>query len=165
MSIKIKSVQQGFTLIEVMVALLIIAVGMLGVAGMQTMGMQSGGLAAQRLSVIMKAQEIAERIRVNSSSIASYNIGDAETGTNNACFNSTSCTAAELAEYDIYLWKQDLKTVLPNNANTTASVIVSNPNPDTKPAVVTITISWDSAVGSQSYTTTFQVDSTNNVLD
>ena len=163
--LKINSAQQGFTLIEVMVSLLIISIGMLGVAGMQTRDLQSGSLAAQRLIVVMKAQDIAGRIRINSASVDSYAVSESYAGINNLCVNETKCTAQQLAEFDVYLWKQDLLTVLPNNADTTASVTVDNPAPATTLATVVITISWKNSAGDQSYSTSFQVDSTNTVTD
>ena len=157
-----KSAHLGFSLIEVLVALLILSVGMLGAAGMQTQSMQSGGLAAQRLSVIMKAQEIAERIRVNSAFVGSYNVATGDSGTNNNCGNGVAtCTPAQLAEYDVYLWKQDLLSILPDDASTTASIVVLNP---TTLATVTITISWQSSAGAQTYTSILQVDATETVL-
>lgn len=167
---EIKLAQQGFTLIEVMVSLLIISIGMLGVAGMQTRGMQSGSLATQRLSVIMKVQEISERIRINAAQVDSYNITTTNSGLDNQCFNGTTCTSAQLAAYDIYLWKQDLLSILPNDPGTTASITVQNPTPGTAavpplPAIpasplatVTVTITWKSTAGDQTYITNFQVN-------
>jgi len=157
--------QQGFTIIEVLVTLLILSVGLLGVAGMQVQGMRSGSLATQRLAVVMKAQEIAERIRINSAAVDSYAVGAGDLGTNNACFNNTVCTEAQLAQYDVYLWKQDLRTVLPDDASTTAVITVLNANPLIAAATVMISFDWTSAAGAQQYSTSFQVDSTNTVLD
>jgi Tfp pilus assembly protein PilV len=140
---------------------------MLGVAGMQTTAMQSGGLAAQRLSVIMKVQEMAERIRMNSAvAITDYNISDANTGANNSC-NSSDCTAAEMAEYDVYFWKDDLNTILPGgDSNIDATVIIAQVGAASAvPARGVIAVSWDSPVGRQNYVNTFYVDTTNNVWD
>lgn len=162
---KNKPAQQGFTLIEVLVALLIMSVGMLGVAGMQTRGLQSGGLATHRLQVVMKVQEIAERIRINSAAVDSYVTTATAYGTNNKCFNATVCTEAQMVAYDIYLWKQDLLSILPNDSGTTAVIAVDNDTPATTLATITITISWKSMAGQQTYSTSFQVDSTNTVLN
>lgn len=57
--------QQGFTLLEVMVALLIFSVGLLGLAGMQMAGMQSNHGAMLRTLAIQQAYDMADRIRSN----------------------------------------------------------------------------------------------------
>lgn len=155
--------QQGFTLIEVLVTLLILSIGMLGVAGMQVQGMRSGSLATQRLAVVMKAQEIAERIRINSGAVNSYEVGAGGIGVDHGCFNGKECSSAQLAEYDVYLWKQDLFNVLPSDASATITVV--NPNPANAVATVDIAFNWTGAAGAQNYITTLQVDSTNTVQD
>lgn len=60
---------RGFTLIEVLVALLILAVGLLGVAGVQLLSMQQTANANLRTQATLHAQDMAERIRVNDNSL------------------------------------------------------------------------------------------------
>ena len=55
----------GFTLIEVLVTLLIIAIGLLGLAGLQLASLQSQLEAYQRAQAVMLAEEMANRIRSN----------------------------------------------------------------------------------------------------
>lgn len=52
-------------LIEVLVALVVVSVGVLGIAGMQLTGMQHGGGSLDRSKALMFAEDMAERMRVN----------------------------------------------------------------------------------------------------
>lgn len=54
---------QGFTLIEVLVAVIVLAIGLLGVAGLQTVSMQQTAASDSRSIAILHAQTMAERIR------------------------------------------------------------------------------------------------------
>ncbi|HEX5637751.1 MAG TPA: type IV pilus modification protein PilV, partial [Gammaproteobacteria bacterium] len=56
---------QGFALIEAMLALFVLTIGVLGVAGLQIRAMQSGSVAMQRTFVSMKTQELIERMLAN----------------------------------------------------------------------------------------------------
>ena len=53
----------GFTMIEVLIALIIMAIGLLGVAGLQTVSMQQTAAADSRSVAIMHTQTMAEYIR------------------------------------------------------------------------------------------------------
>lgn len=55
----------GFSLLEVMVALMILSIGLLGVAGVQLLSLQQTGNAQLRSQATMYAQDIVSRIRVN----------------------------------------------------------------------------------------------------
>ncbi|WP_203143961.1 type IV pilus modification protein PilV [Marinobacter mangrovi] len=57
--------QRGFTMIEVLVAVLILAIGLLGVAGVQLLSMQQTSNANMRSVATMYAQDVAERVRAN----------------------------------------------------------------------------------------------------
>ena len=61
----IKSCQRGITLIEVLVALLIFSVGLIGLAGLMTMAMRANQVAYQRTQVTFLADGMAERMRAN----------------------------------------------------------------------------------------------------
>lgn len=66
----VKSVrrQRGFTMIEVLVAVLILAIGLLGVAGVQLLSMQQTSNANKRSVATLYAQDLAERMRANGDS-------------------------------------------------------------------------------------------------
>ena len=55
--------QRGFSLIEALVAFLILSVGMLGIASLQTMSLKSGHTAAMRTVAVVKVEEMLESMR------------------------------------------------------------------------------------------------------
>jgi len=57
--------QQGISLLETMIAVLVLAIGLLGVAGLQTMNLKNSQSAHQRTMAVMLAGSMAERIRAN----------------------------------------------------------------------------------------------------
>ncbi|MGM0571780.1 type IV pilus modification protein PilV [Marinobacter sp.] len=62
---------QGFSLIEVLVAVLILAIGLLGVAGVQVVSMQNTSNANLRTQATVYAQDMAEQIRAHGGSLPS----------------------------------------------------------------------------------------------
>lgn len=64
-----KSRHSGFSMIEVLVAVLILAVGLLGVAGVQVVSMQNTSNANLRTLATIYAQDMAERIRANGNTV------------------------------------------------------------------------------------------------
>ncbi|SHK85230.1 type IV pilus assembly protein PilV [Marinobacter antarcticus] len=57
--------QRGFTMIEVLIAVLILGIGLLGVAGVQLVSMQQTVNSTLRSEATMYAQTVAERLRSN----------------------------------------------------------------------------------------------------
>ena len=55
----------GFTLVEVLIALVIMSVGMLGIAGLYVHTMQAGRTSILRHHAVTLAGDIADRIRAN----------------------------------------------------------------------------------------------------
>jgi type IV pilus assembly protein PilV len=163
--------QRGFSLIEALVAFLILSVGMLGIASLQTLSLKAGSTAMYRTAAVMKADEIIESMRANQAAVVSgaYAADTSDPGAANNCRQSTAnsasvCSVDELATDDIFHWKNSLKTVLPNNDLTTASVAI---DPAVAPEVlstVTIAINWsernvdtNNAAVSMNYTITLQI--------
>ncbi|MCQ8105220.1 type IV pilus modification protein PilV [Methylomonas sp. SURF-2] len=126
----------GFTLIEVLVAVVILALGLLGLAGMQATGLRNNQDAFNRSQATQLAYDLADRIRANARAVDTYtDIGDAPTAADEKadCLTSTGCTRAEMAENDLFEWNRDLTTILPSGAGT----LTANGN------IYTITITWD----------------------
>src|SRR5262249_48029909 len=85
----------GFSLIEVLVALVVISVGMIGIAALSTQGLGASRVALSRTAAVNLASRMAEDIRVNRLAQAAYN-GPAG---NNRCDPTTGggvdCTPAQ----------------------------------------------------------------------
>lgn len=138
--------QSGFSLIEALVAFMILSVGMLGVASLQTISLKSGHTALLRTVAVMKVDEILENMRANNTAILNYAAGTGDAGTDHGCSEAgtaaVKCTPAQMASDDVFRWKRGLKEVLPNNAGTTASIQVTVPvAPETLHTVV-VTVNW-----------------------
>jgi type IV pilus assembly protein PilV len=107
--------QAGFTLIEVLVAFLILSVGLLGVVGLMVNSKVSQHQAVQRTRAVELADAMIERIRINPAAIATYNIGLSPLGGNKDVTepapncSSTPCDPAELAAHDLWSWEQSLQ--------------------------------------------------------
>lgn len=130
--------QSGFTLVEIMVAMLVLAIGLLGLAGLQANGLRQNTNALYRTFAMMQAYDMADRIRAN------------ETGRRNGAYDTITtgipaaqnCTAAvctpnEIAAYDAHEWNNTNAQLLPSG---TGSVSVAGVAPD---QMFTVTVMWD----------------------
>ena len=103
---------RGFSLVEVLIALIILSVGMLGIAGLYVQSMQAGRTSMFRHNAVTIAGDIADRIRANPAAGAAYS---AATGSDNNCVNGgVNCSPAQMAAHDISLWQEQAVDSLPN---------------------------------------------------
>lgn len=136
--------QQGFSLIEVLIALIIMSVGMLGIASLYVQSMQAGRTSLFRHHAVTLAGDVADRIRANRTAGVVYEDPD---GANNNCIAAgVDCTTAEMAMHDILIWQQQADDSLPNG-----DVVVTFDGGVT-PAEYTIQINWDEPGQPQNFT-------------
>lgn len=106
--------QHGFSLLEILIALVILSIGLLGLAALQTMSLRMGHDSYQRTQATMLAYDMVDRIRANPAGLAAGRY-DAVAFTDNPtgadCVTST-CTSDDLANYDIRTWQTTLAAKL-----------------------------------------------------
>jgi type IV pilus assembly protein PilV len=105
----------GFSLVEVLIALVIMSVGMLGIAGLYVEGMKAGRTSTFRHHAVTLAGDVADRIRANPRGGVDYQgVG----GDNNCVLGNVDCNEAQMAANDIALWTTQAATMLPNGTVT-----------------------------------------------
>jgi type IV pilus assembly protein PilV len=124
--------QGGFTLIEVLVAILVLAIGLLALAGLQLQTLRYAHSAGLRTIATTQAASLADMVRANKA--GNYKeLGNAAEGESAAsCFTSAGCTPQQMARLDIALWNESNATVLPGGSGTIC--IDSTPNDGTPAA-------------------------------
>ena len=134
------SKSKGFSLVEVLIALVIMSIGMLGIAGLYVHSMQAGRTSMLRHHAVTLAGDIADRIRANPTAGASY---AAATGADNNCVaQGANCNVAAMAAHDIFLWQAQALEFLPPMANGSQQVVVAF-NAGALPQSYNITVRWD----------------------
>lgn len=103
--------RRGFSLVEVLIALVIMSVGMLGIAGLFVQSMQAGRTSMFRHHAVTLAGDVADRIRANPTAGAVYAGGGVDSG---CVAQGVDCSAPEMAANDIFLWAQQAADQLPN---------------------------------------------------
>ncbi|MDJ0712268.1 MAG: type IV pilus modification protein PilV [Woeseiaceae bacterium] len=135
-----KRKQHGFSLVEVLIALIIMSVGMLGIAGLYVQSMQAGRTSMLRHHAVTLAGDVADRIRANPTAGAAY---AAASGTNNNCVaQGTNCSIAQMAANDIFIWQAQAANFLPVFADGSQQVQITH-NAATNPQTFTIVVRWD----------------------
>jgi type IV pilus assembly protein PilV len=126
---------KGFTLVEVLVALVVMSVGMLGIAALYLEGLRAGRTALYRTTAVNLAADMADRIRANRNAGVAYE--GTGPGADNACVNGpVDCTAEQLADDDWFDWSEQLATQLPRGSGGEIEIA------GTAPALYTITVAW-----------------------
>ncbi|MES3008806.1 MAG: type IV pilus modification protein PilV [Pseudomonadota bacterium] len=105
---------RGIGMIEVLVTLLVISVGFLSMAGLQTVAKRSNFDAVQRTTAVILTQDILEKMRANPLSLEEYLTGGTGLGggtltePDQGCTSAERCNTAQLAAYDQWLWEQSI---------------------------------------------------------
>ena len=121
--------QRGAGLIEALVAILVLSIGLLGMVGMQTASIKYEQTGWVRSALSFNISSLADRIRANASTDAvTYSISSTYALERSAIetpplpnnylipakdCNTTICTSAELAAYDMLVWRSELNQQLP----------------------------------------------------
>ncbi|HZF28852.1 MAG TPA: type IV pilus modification protein PilV [Gammaproteobacteria bacterium] len=142
----------GFSLVEALVSLVVISVGMIGIAALYGQGLNAGSTALYRTVAVNLGADMADRIRNNRTAGVAYKGAPA----NNHCDPQhgpvVSCTPVEMAAHDLFTWKERLDTELPN------AIGSLDYKSDTTPPTFTIDIKWqEPGLNVVSYTSIIQV--------
>lgn len=105
---------RGFSLIEVLVALVVLSIGLLGIAALQVDSVRNGQSALQRTRAVNFAVDMADRIRANPG--ADYDVGAGPAGPEPApaCADDVGgeapgdCDVQQMADHDIWAWRASL---------------------------------------------------------
>jgi len=118
----------GFTLVEVLVALIVLSIGMLGIAALYLESLRASRQALVRTEAVVLASDIADRIRANRAPVNAYDCGG-------------TCDAGEGVGHaitDINAWRTAVSTQLPGgSASITFAAAAAN-----APSIYLVTVSW-----------------------
>jgi type IV pilus assembly protein PilV len=146
---------RGFTLVEVLVSLVILSIGLLGIAKLMLFSSHSNDSAYLRSQATALAYQMLDNMRANSAQ-AAIALGPYTTALNAAptapgftCVATAAC--ANLALYDVYQWKLRLNAnsgalpplpvgALPNGAGSVTTALAAGQT------TVTIVVQWDDSV-------------------
>ena len=134
---------RGFSLVEVLIALIIISVGMLGIAGLYVQSMQAGRTSMFRHNAVILVGDVADRIRANPTAGATYTVVG---GSNQNCVaQGVNCSAPQMANNDVFLWSAQAAESLPGG---TVTVVFDGA---VTPPTYAITANWTEAGDNMSY--------------
>jgi type IV pilus assembly protein PilV len=126
--------QAGFSLIEAMVTLVVLSVGMIGIASLYGQGLGASRTALYRTVAVNLASDMADRIRGNRLGAASF-----QTPANHNCDpeggGGVNCSPQDMAQHDRFMWSREVTRRLPNGVGT-VNVAVGTPT------TYTIQVSW-----------------------
>ena len=120
------SKQAGFSLLEILIAIFILAIGLLGLAALQTTSLKNNHSALYRTTATVLAYDIIERMRLNQN--ADYTLTLAATP-----------SGSTLKDADLIAWTTNLASELPLGDG---SIAING-------EIVTVTVQWDDSRGTQ----------------
>lgn len=111
------SVQRGFALLESLIAIVVMALGILGILGLQMRTLTNTQTSLYRAQAIRLTEDLNERLMANPNAFLSTNdylTGWENTPTSQVDCNTAACGHTELAGFDIEQWKAQVRNTLPN---------------------------------------------------
>lgn len=153
---------RGFSMIELLVAVLVMGIGVLGITGLQMVSLQNNRGALLRSEAVMLAYDMMDRIRANATGIpagigySGIAMGGGPPGANDC--NAGNCNSAQMIAFDQAVWKCALGSYVEDAACTAFHASGVLPDPDDQPGlpngdgsitvnagtgIITITVQWD----------------------
>lgn len=137
---------RGFTIVEVLVALLVLSIGLLGVAKLVMYSARGNDSAYLRTQATEFAYAMIDNMRANRATArtGAYDTGFGAPGASGDCLTA-ACTPVAMATYDVSLWKTRLAAALPVGAGQIVTATAAGLT------TATVTVRWEDAVAQQTY--------------
>lgn len=142
--------QTGASLVEVMVAVMILAIGLLGIGAMQAIALRNGQSSLERTQAVIQSYAILDLIRANRANAVAgyYNTGNTPLCSTTA-IDPDDPAGEQAARADVNTWLASLKTAMGSGAADTTTCGAVNCAANTiGGATCTVTIQWDDSRGS-----------------
>ncbi len=155
---------RGATLIEVLIAVLVLAVGILGLMGLQINGKRTTYEALQRSAAVNLAQDMINRMRANPNVAPTITFLDDEYDTGADYDNGgvgggqvatpavdcaeagAGCTRAQLAAFDLATWEADLDDAVTSNGLINPTGCIDVDITAANGSLITVMVAWESRV-------------------
>jgi type IV pilus assembly protein PilV len=146
--------QQGASLIEVLIAVLILGVGMLGIAAMQATALRNGQSSLERSQAVIQTYTILDVLRANrTNAIAGYyNTAGSGPQCSAAVVDTSAPSGQQSAQGDLNQWLSSLKQTVGTASDTTTCGRVSCVTNTLSGGTCTVVVQWDDSRGSSSNT-------------
>ena len=111
---KSAKLQQGLTLIEILVTVLVLAIGMLGMAAMQSTSIKLSYESYLRTQASLLSYDLIDRIRANSGEVYLLNLNEVPSRV--VCVGeNVNCNPRDLVRADLYAWYQNAIAIFPDS--------------------------------------------------
>ncbi len=180
LTLRVNRRHSGFTLIEVLVTVVVVSIGLLGLAGLQISGLRANMSSEARSTATLLATDIVERMRANPLGVESnqyVGINTAGLGCGAApnpfCSNTSNsdasdCDVAEMATFDAWVWACGMpvanndvqRSGVTNQLNQGVGSVTCNNTPCFPGSSYTVTITWDERSPSATADTTAGTETT-----
>ena len=127
--------QTGFNMIEVLISIVVVAIGLLGIIGLQASVARFNSSSYYRNVATTLAMDMSERLRsYQAGATEQFPTASSVTKTS-ACFTTSGCTRAQMSAHELAIWFEDVARMLPNGA--AAICLDNNVADDDAPPVAT----------------------------
>ena len=146
----------GFTLVEVLVALLVLTVGLLGIVKLSFSAVQANSSAFMRSQSSALMQQIIDNMHANRNQAVNQayqiNFGVVPGAPGSDCSAVVTCADTDVAAYDVYTWKQRLAAALPAGDGQVllTPTLLANGNTG---ILATVSVRWNDSVAQWAFGT------------
>ena len=153
-----QQLNKGFTLLEVMISVFVLAIGLLGIAGLQMTGIKNNHTANMRVQATQLSYNLADRIRANIEGLENggylANVPDPLflSDCSTAFPAGNTCTPTEMAQADINYWFDSASNALPLVTGAGNTEITCSTLPCLQGSIVTIQLRWNEQDGANGLT-------------
>lgn len=138
---------EGFSLIEVMIAVLVMSLGLLGVASTLVVSLRSASSNYLKQQAVQYTYDITDRMRANAGAAADPTganpyitaLSAPSAGAPSPNCSAAPCNATQMAAYDVWQWKMLLQNNLPGGLG---QIQVNPAGPAANLARVVVTVDW-----------------------
>lgn len=142
--------QQGLTLLEALITLLIVSIGLLGVAGLQLTALKTTNISFVRGNAALIAENMAERMQVNRNGLNDNEYSNIDTSLvaaapANLCYDAaTPCSSTDVTTKDVWDFATEINQAMPNGVGRIVcdDLDITDGDICTSGSTHTITVSW-----------------------